>query len=90
MSRILYSMGRPVRSFECITCLRCGLALRVFDGSEGQRLSVQYDVLEWERRCKIPTLGSPAVCLMMENRCRARQIRAVQWPAVEVVPGGQA
>jgi hypothetical protein len=88
MSRILYSMGRPVRSFGCITCPRCGLALRVSDGSNGQRLSVQYDVLEWERRCKVPTLGSPVVCLMMENR--ALQIRAVQWPAVEVVPGGQA
>jgi hypothetical protein len=78
MSGILCSMDRPVRSFECMTCPRCGLALRVSEESHGQSISFQYDVLQWERRCKVPALGSPAVCLMMENGRRAPRIGAVQ------------
>jgi hypothetical protein len=78
MSSILCSLDRPAPSFECMTCPRCGLALRLSEGSDGQSISVQYDVVQWERRCKVPTLGSPAVCLMMENGRPAPQVRAVQ------------
>jgi hypothetical protein len=67
-----------MRPFEPIVCPHCGLTLWISEEGERESISVQYDALQWERRCKVPALGSPTLCLMLKNGQRRPDLRIVQ------------
>jgi len=45
-------------------CQKCGLVLQVVD--IGERPSLRYDFLAWDRQCQFPLLGGPSACLSVQ------------------------
>jgi hypothetical protein len=45
-----------------LSCPECGLTLTFTPSKRGGRFS--YDVKEWKRRCKYPSLDSPVHCII--------------------------